>query len=242
MSMEGMSAFQNSVLDRDNMNPSRGITFQPRNSVIWNMMLCASGHLIFPRWFLSLRFLHRTLYAPLLIPNMCHITRNSHFSRFDHTNNIWWGTQITKLTIMPSLWVTYYVVPLRPKYLPQRPIFKGLKLGFSFNAWGLVSPHNKTTGQIILLYILTFFFLLIKRYNLCKVLTFSNTFFQLSLFCTNFFQVRTFMLFISSKTSSSQCVLGLPIGLLDMGYHLLIFCTLLSSAMRSTWPNQFNVF
>jgi hypothetical protein len=24
-----------------------------------------------------------------------------------------------------------------------------------------------------------------------------------------------------------------------MGFHLLIFCTLLSSVMRSTWPNQF---
>jgi len=49
-----------------------------------------------------------------------------------------------------------------------------------------------------------------------------------------------FMLFISSKTSSSQRILGLPVGLLDTGFHLLIFCTLLSSGMRSTWPNQFN--
>jgi len=30
------------------------------------------------------------------------------------------------------------------------------------------------------------------------------------------------MLLISSKMSSSQRVLGLPIGLLDMGFHLLI--------------------
>ena len=49
------------------------------------------------------------------------------------------------------------------------------------------------------------------------------------------------MLFIFSKTSSSQRVLGLPIGLLHMGFHLVIFCTLLSSAMRSTWPNQFKL-
>ena len=49
------------------------------------------------------------------------------------------------------------------------------------------------------------------------------------------------MLFISSKPSSSQRILGLPIGLLGMGFHLLIFCTLLSSAMRSTWPNQFSL-
>ena len=83
--------------------------------------------------------------------------------------------------------------------------------------------------------------LLIKRYNLFKVLTCSTTFFHLSLFFVTFFQLRTFMLFISSKTSISQRNLGLPIGLLDMGFHLLIFCTLLSSAMRSTWPNQFSI-
>jgi hypothetical protein len=27
-----------------------------------------------------------------------------------------------------------------------------------------------------------------------------------------------------------------------MGFHLLIFCTILSSATRSTWPNQFNLY
>ena len=47
--------------------------------------------------------------------------------------------------------------------------------------------------------------------------------------------------FVSSKTSSSQRVLGLPIGLLYMGFYLLIFCTILSSAVRSTWSNQFNL-
>ena len=84
------------------------------------------------------------------------------------------------------------------------------------------------------------FLLRIKRYNLYKVLACSTTFFQLSLFCATFFQFRMFVLFISSKMSSSQRVLGLPIGLLDMGFHLLIFCTLLSSAMCSTLPGQFS--
>ena len=83
--------------------------------------------------------------------------------------------------------------------------------------------------------------LLIKRYNLFKVLSCLTFFFQLSLFCVTFFQWLMFMLFISSKTSSSQRILGLPIGLLDVGFHLLIICTILSSAMRSTWPNQFNL-
>ena len=83
--------------------------------------------------------------------------------------------------------------------------------------------------------------LLIKRYKLCKVLACSTTFFQLSLFCATFFQLLMCMLFIPSKTPSPQRVLDLPIGLLDMGFHLLIYCTILSSAMRSTWPNQYNL-
>jgi hypothetical protein len=70
----------------------------------------------------------------------------------------------------------------------------------------------------------------------------STTFFQLSHFCVTFFQLRTFMLFISSKTSSFQRVLGLPIGLLDMDFHLLVLCTILLSAMLLTWrPNQFSL-
>ena len=58
--------------------------------------------------------------------------------------------------------------------------------------------------------------LLIKHYNLYKVLACSTNFLQLSLFCATFFQLYMFMLFISSKTSPSQRVLGLPIDLLDM--------------------------
>jgi len=62
--------------------------------------------------------------------------------------------------------------------------------------------------------------LLIKRYNLYEVLACSTTFFQLSLFCATFFQLRTSMFFIPSKTSSSQRVLGLPFRLLDMGFNI----------------------
>jgi len=43
------------------------------------------------------------------------------------------------------------------------------------------------------------------------------------------------VLYIFQK-SSSQRVLDLPIGLLDMVFHLLIL-----SVMRSTWPNQFSL-
>ena len=45
-----------------------------------------------------------------------------------------------------------------------------------------------------------FLLLLIKRYNLYKVLACSTGFFQLSLFCAAIFQLRTFILLISSKS------------------------------------------
>ena len=101
--------------------------------------------------------------------------------------------------------------------------------------------HHYHNHQHRLLIILLLLFLLLKRYNLYKVPACSTTFFQLSLFCATFFQLLTFTFFISSKTSSSQRRLGLPISLLDMGFHLLIFCAILSLAMRSTWPNQFSL-
>jgi hypothetical protein len=74
-----------------------------------------------------------------------------------------------------------------------------------------------------------------------KVLARPSTFFQLSLSCATFFQLFTFVLLISSKTPSSQRVLGLLIGRIDMGFHLLIFCTPLSSVILSTCPNQFSL-
>jgi len=76
--------------------------------------------------------------------------------------------------------------------------------------------------RLILVQLTPLLLLLIKRYNLCKVLTCSTVSFQLSLSCGTFFQLRTFILLISSKPSSSQRVLGLPIGLVDMACHPLI--------------------
>ena len=107
-----------------------------------------------------------------------------------------------------------------------------------------VRPHGTTRLPLLLLLLLLLrlfllLLLLLKRYNRYKVLVCSTTFFQLFLFCATFFQLLMFVLFIYSKTSSSQRVLGLPVGLLDTSFHLVIFCTILSLAMRSTWPNQF---
>jgi len=48
----------------------------------------------YSKWPLSLRFLHQTLYAPLLSPHTCYIFRPSHSFRFDIPNN----TVIPRLT------------------------------------------------------------------------------------------------------------------------------------------------
>ena len=112
-----------------------------------------------------------------------------------------------------------------------------LETSWMRRTWPSFGPQRHEYIYIYLLFLL----LLIKCYNLYNVLACSTTLFHLSLLCATFFQLLMFMLFISSKTSSSQRVLGLPVGLLDMGFHLLIFCTILSSVMRSTWPNHFNL-
>ena len=130
--------------------------------------------------------------------------------------------------IFPSRWIGCGGAQNWP---PRSPVLNPLY----YHVWGymkaMVYAHKVNTREELLL---------IKRYNLYKVLVCSATFFQLFPSCTTFFQLRTFMLFISSKTSSYQRVLGLPISLLDMGFHLLILCIILSPAMHSKWPKQFN--
>jgi len=74
-----------------------------------------------PKWSLSLRFPHQ--YASPL-PHTRYMTRPSHFSRFDHPNNIGWGVEIIKLLIMYFSPLLCYLVPRTPKYNPQHPILK----------------------------------------------------------------------------------------------------------------------
>ena len=76
----------------------------------------------------------------------------------------------------------------------------------------LRSSSGSVHCSLLKLYVKMLILLLIKRYNLYNVLACSMAFFHLSLFCAIFFQLRTFIFLVSSKTSFSQRVLGLPIG------------------------------
>ena len=61
-------------------------------------ILILSSHLRLglPNSLLPSRLPSKPLYAPLLSPHTCCMSRPSHSSRFDQTNNIWW-VQISKL-------------------------------------------------------------------------------------------------------------------------------------------------
>ena len=101
-----------------------------------------------PKWSLSFRFPHQTLYTPL--PHMRHMPRPSHSSRFYHPNNIGWGVQIIKLLIVQFSPLPCHLVPLRPKYSPQHPLFKHPQPTFLPQCEQLSHPY-KTTGRIIVL-------------------------------------------------------------------------------------------
>ena len=77
------------------------------------------------KWSLSLRFPHQNPVCTSPLPHTCYMFRPSHYSRFYHPKNIWWGVQVIKLLIVSDQ----------------------------------VSHPYKTTGKIIVLYILIFLFL-----------------------------------------------------------------------------------
>jgi hypothetical protein len=73
------------------------------------------------KWSLSIGFPHPSLVCTYHTSHTCYMHSPSHSPRVGHLNNIWWGVKIIKLLISP---LPCYLVPLRPKYYPQNPIFK----------------------------------------------------------------------------------------------------------------------
>jgi hypothetical protein len=73
------------------------------------------------KWFLSLRFprQHPVCISPL--HRTCHMPYCTHSSLLDYLNNILSGVKIIKFLIMRFPLITFYLFPLRPKYLSQHP-------------------------------------------------------------------------------------------------------------------------
>jgi hypothetical protein len=95
------------------------------------------------KWLLPSSFPSETLYSPLL--SLIRATCPAHLSPWlDHPNDIWWGVQSIKLLLCSLL---------------HSPVTSSLSLHSSLNVSDQVSHPYKTTGKIIVLYILIFMFL-----------------------------------------------------------------------------------
>jgi hypothetical protein len=75
---------------------------------------------------LSHRIPHKNIVCSYTVPHTCHMTRPSRLLWFDSLNNIWWEMQSLKLLIMWASSLSGYLVPSRPKYIPQHPILERL--------------------------------------------------------------------------------------------------------------------
>jgi hypothetical protein len=111
-----------------------------------------------PKWSLSLRFSHQNPLHASPLPPTRYMPRPSHSSRFCHPHNSGRGVQIIRLLITFSP-LPCHLVPLRPKYSLNTLFSNILSLRSSLNVSDQVSHPYKTTGKIIVLYILIFRFL-----------------------------------------------------------------------------------
>jgi hypothetical protein len=82
------------------------------------------------KWSLFLRFPNQDTVCTAPIPDKYHIPISANSSWFYHQsrirspeNNISWTAEIIKLLLMHKFPLPSYLVYLRPKYLPQHPIF-----------------------------------------------------------------------------------------------------------------------
>jgi hypothetical protein len=103
--------------------------------------------------------LSHSLRSPHQIPvfispvcHTCHMSHPSHSSWFDYANNIWWGVQIIKLLVHSP--VTSFL--LGPNIILSTLLSKILCLRSKLSARDQVLHPYKTTGKIIVLYILIF--------------------------------------------------------------------------------------
>ena len=96
----------------------------------------------------------------------------------------------------------------------------------------------KEDGKVVCV---TFFFFLCGSTTLYRVLAFSTNSFHFPLSWARVFQFGTFNFCISFLVSSTQCVLCLPIGLLEIGFQQYTAFTILVSCILSMWPSQLSL-
>jgi hypothetical protein len=103
---------------------------------------------LFPSGFPPISYMHSSS------PDSCHMPCQSHPPLFDHSNYTWRRVQVVKLLIMQYFQPSCHLIPLRSKYSPSNLFSNTLSLCSSLNVREQVSHPYKTTGKIIILYIL----------------------------------------------------------------------------------------
>ena len=107
-----------------------------------------------PQWSLSLRFPTKTPYMPL--PHTCWMPRPSHSSPFFHPRNIGRGVHIMNFSLRSSLHSPATSSLVGSNILLNTIFSNTLSFLSSLNVSDQVSHPYKTTGKIMVLYILIF--------------------------------------------------------------------------------------
>jgi hypothetical protein len=94
-----------------------------------------------------------------LLPHSCYMPCPSHPPWLDHSDYIWWRVQLMKLLIMQFSPISHHFTLFSPHNLLSTLFSNTLSLCSSISITDYVSHPYRTTGKIILLYILIFMFL-----------------------------------------------------------------------------------
>jgi len=106
-----------------------------------------------PQWSLSLRFPHQEHISPPLLTHTRHMPSPSHSSQFYHPHNIGWGVQIINSSLCSLLHSPITSSLLGPNILLNTMFSNTTSFLSSLNVSDQVSHSYKTTGKIIVLYI-----------------------------------------------------------------------------------------
>ena len=103
---------------------------------------------------LSLRIPHRSPVCSTSLPLRCYMPRPSHSSRFDHLNGTGWECRSLSSSLCSFLHSRVTSSLLGPNILLGTLFLNTVSLHSSVNVSDQVSHPYKTTGKIIILYIL----------------------------------------------------------------------------------------